>query len=178
MIGLFYLDIYEYLFSVITDPKTIYRFVTINKEIAEICRKQMKQKKIQCSELIEEKNPENKAIKYYRLPNGWKHGKYEQFHHDGSLQLEFMYIDNKAEGIAKTWRKKGKLKSCYNLINGKMSGLYQDWHENGKLERYGFYVNDQCEGLYQYWNDEGQLSMECYYNNGELNEKNGMIMTN
>ena len=168
MSKMFYLDIYEYLFLTISDPKTIVQFVKIDREISNMCRKWRDEKKIQCSILIEGKDIDDKKVKYYLLPNGDKHGKFQTFHYDGSLEREVIYIDNKA-GVAKGWHKNGQLKSSYLLKEGQMNGVYQGWHKNGKLERNAFYLNGCAHGIYQYWNDNGQLLREGNYRDGGLN---------
>ena len=172
MIGTIYLDIYEYLFSVITDPMTIVQFVSINKEISQICRKQMEQKKISCRILVEEDNYdifELRKIKYYRLPNGSRHGKFQRFHHNGSIETEMMYIDNEIHGVAQTWYKNGQLKSVYNVIHDQLNGFSQGWYKNGKPQLSAFYRDDKVSGLYQYWAENGQLVCESHYKEGLLN---------
>ncbi len=163
MMEIFYFDIYDYLFSIITDPKTIVQFVTCNREIASICRKQMEQKKIQCGKVIEQIDFDNQKIKYTQLPNGDIHGKFHVFHYNGSLSSEMMYIDNRTVGIGQDWRKTGQLKSRSTYPNG----LLEEWHKNGQLKRQQINFNGHANGVYRFWYENGQLWHEWNYREGK-----------
>lgn len=164
-----YANIYEYIFQYL-DLKTIIQYVRLNREVSRICEKRLEQLKLKYRILVEEKHGYYNNLRYYRLPNGWRHGEYQEFNHDRTILLKhYVYIDNKIEGVYQALDNQGTLIEKCIYVSGEIHGQYNSWHRGGKtLKKQCNYIYGKRYGLYQKWDYGGNLKETCNYNDGKI----------
>ena len=158
-------DIFEEIIFKIYDPYTFYNCYLVNKLFNSICNKLTDIKKEEFKKQLINNNH-----KYYILPNGWKHGLFQQFYYNKQLHIQSLYINDKKEGLYQKWYLNDihQLWIKCNYINNKLNGLYQSWYSNGQLKIECIYNNNNKHGSYKEWYPNGQLWINCYYNNNNL----------
>jgi len=115
--------------------------------------------------------------------DGQKQGELKQYTPDGKLEQIFTFKDDVIEGLVQKYHESGKLAHEHNWENGEPDGKGVktfDYHSNGSLKsEYSYYLGD---GFRKEYYDSGQLWKK--YDIGEglvLNfqefEKNGNIIT-
>lgn len=112
---------------------------------------------------------ETKYEKYWTLPNGTKHGKYQRLSADGRMKFEKIYNFGDQVGFDKKWFD-GKLKSRHFMVGKIRMGEWSEWHKNGQLIIQGLYDKRGCRtGLWKEWYENGRLRSEQRYKNQKFN---------
>ena len=95
-------------------------------------------------------------IKYSELPNGDKHGLYQEWYSNGQLCMECAYVDGKRNGCYQAWHSNGQLREQCNYVDDMRDRSYQEWHNNGQLSEEMSLVDEEKElWLYQKWRPDG-----------------------
>lgn len=124
--------------------------------------------------------------------NGILENEFKYFYSNKKIACEGNYLNNKLEGIIKSYYNDGKLYGTrfyknnlkngnhkylypngkieleHNFIDGIKNGLYQTNYPNGKTNEKFYYKMGKEDGVYQYYYENGQLWIEKIYNNGLL----------
>jgi antitoxin component YwqK of YwqJK toxin-antitoxin module len=107
---------------------------------------------------------------YFVLPNGVKHGKYEEWHKNGQLKVQCIYNNGMKNKLYEEWHSNGQLKVRCSYKNGKRLGdLYEEFDSNGDVKVSCSYLNGKRHGTYFYVSDDKKMSVRSSYENGQLN---------
>jgi antitoxin component YwqK of YwqJK toxin-antitoxin module len=108
---------------------------------------------------------------------------YKSYFSDGQLWTEVNYINNKMNGIFKSYHyngceltnvnsKRENLSSTnflgqiiieVNYIDGLKQGIYKLYYENGQIIIEVNYIDDERQGIYKSYHRNGQLEVERNY---------------
>jgi YD repeat-containing protein len=91
----------------------------------------------------------------------------ENFDNEQLIQKRF-FVNNKENGITKSWYESGKLMSQYIFVEGKKHGLSIMFHPNDTKYMEGLYKDDLQEGIWNEWYTNGKVRVECQYILGQL----------
>ena len=130
--------LFEIIFK-IDDSTTYYNCYLVNRLFNSICNRLTDIKKEEFKREIIGTN-----YKYNILPNGWKHGLYQEWYGNDILMIKCNYNNNNKEG------------------------LYQIFYYNGELLSECYYKNNKREGIYYKYYPNGQLKFKCNYKNDLL----------
>lgn len=124
-----------------------------------------------------------------------RNGLEQEYHENGQLKHEALYVNGGIEGTARWWYEDGTPEKAYTITNGVYNGLSEGWYRNGvpahamcfdeKGRQHGeslfYHVNGSLrskqllehgkpvEGKsYTGWYDDGKIEFEHEYNNGKL----------
>lgn len=86
---------------------------------------------------------------------------------DDQLVEEGSYVDNKKEGVWKTYYNNGKLKSEITYKNNIANGFARFYYKNGNVSEEGNWVNNKWDGKYKYYYENGQISYDWNFVNGK-----------
>ena len=92
----------------------------------------------------------------------------KSYYNDGKLYGTRLYKNNIKNGNHKYLYPNGKIELEHNFIDGIKEGLYQTNYPNGKTLEKFYYKMGKEHGVYQYYYENGQLWIEKTYNNGLL----------
>jgi len=90
-------------------PQIFRIFHTYDPEVRQFINERLDKYKKRFSKEIVEYSFFGDKIKYYILPNGYRHGLFKQWRSDGLLRVECTYKDGKKEGLYRAWRANGQL---------------------------------------------------------------------
>jgi len=90
----------------------------------------------------------------------------------GEKEIEFNYVNNKIEGLHKTFYKSGKLKGVENYEKGVLQGEYNSFYESGANYIKFNYINGNIEGDWVAYHESGSLEQTVKYVN---NKKEGFL---
>jgi len=62
-------------------------------------------------------------------------------HEETHIRQEYFILNNKKEGIYKSYHYNGQLWKEVNYIDDKKNGIYKSYHENGQLEEEVNYID-------------------------------------
>lgn len=136
------------------DPKTYFNMALLSKGFHNICE-DMKLDKM------------NQFMKDGKLPNGNKHGRYEEATEDRLIAF-CHYVNGKLHGNYKEYYKINTLKIFANYRNGKLHGEYRRYYPNGNPQMQCDYVDGNRHGLFYSWREDGIFLEECHYVHGIL----------
>ncbi len=97
--------------------------------------------------------------------NNKKEGLYRSFDFNNNIKIECNYVNDIKEGLYKEYYKSGDIKIECTYMNDKKEGLCKKWYDNKEKFYECNYVNDKKEGLYQQYYRNGKKYMECNYVN-------------
>lgn len=124
--------------------------------------------------------------------DGVLEGKFNCYYANKKLAHQGNYLNNKLDGISKTFYTDGKLYSIVthkdhlkqgkeqfffpngaieveqNLVNGKKHGICKFYYENGTLRQLSHFKEGKEDSIYQYYHKNGQLWIEKTYDDGLL----------
>lgn len=86
---------------------------------------------------------------------------------EDQLVEEGNYINNRKEGIWKSYYPNGKKKNEITYVNGRANGLSKFYYKSGLLSEEGNWVNGKWDGSYKFYYENGQMSYDWKYNNGK-----------
>jgi antitoxin component YwqK of YwqJK toxin-antitoxin module len=69
-----------------------------------------------------------------------------------------LYVNDKKDGMWRTYYENGQIKSEGHYIAGLKEGLHKEWKEDGILSLEGNYINDKANGLMTWYHDKGHLA--------------------
>jgi antitoxin component YwqK of YwqJK toxin-antitoxin module len=164
------LEITRELLLSIDDSLTYYNLIQVNSLFLDILTEGDKEHiKKSLSTYVKERINNNIDCYYYRLPNGYKHGKYiELYKHYDTLSRKCYYVNGKKEGVERTWYTNGKKhEECYN-VNDVKEGIYKEWHSNGKLYKEYNCVKGDSDGIFEIYTVDGRLEVTYNFVNNEL----------
>lgn len=102
-----------------------------------------------------------------KYKNGKPHGKFTDYHRNGSKSIEGEYDYGHKTGVWTTYvGEKERLYSITTYRDGVPNGKSTLYYPNGQIEKEGNYHNDSYDGIWRYYNDEGKLIKEEHYENG------------
>jgi hypothetical protein len=108
-----------------------------------------------------------KVKTYSSVLNGKLHGKYQSFYENGKPYEIRNYKNNVSFGMQLGyWKSTGVLKFKYNYINDKKEGLQKSWYDNGELAYVYNFKNDKQDGLQQAWRKNRSLYRNYVVKNG------------
>jgi antitoxin component YwqK of YwqJK toxin-antitoxin module len=140
---------------------------------------------------------EDKTFKKYlnlevSYVNGSLENEFKYYYSNKTIACQGNYLNNKFEGVVKSYYQDGKVYGIryyknglkngnhkylypngtveleHNFVDGIKEGLYQTKYSNGKIQEKFYYKNGKIEGLYQYFYENGQLWIEKIYDNDLL----------
>lgn len=120
-------------------------------------------------QLIKKEEPSLIGGKYIwtELPDGKKHGLWQQWDGNNKLVLEENYLFGKLYGHRRTWfEDSGRLRSQTLYQDGKKHGCSYGWNKDGQHESEERYFEDQKHGNAKSWYGSGQLYTEWNFTNG------------
>ncbi len=104
----------------------------------------------------------------YSFLDGQKYGQYVSNQAGGNLSSEGMYVNNKSEGLWKTYHTNGQLSKSGNYLNGLTDSVWNFYYPDGKISSALSYRNDELHGICRYHSPEGEPLLEKMYVNGDL----------
>ncbi len=108
--------------------------------------------------------------------NNRKEGIWKSYYNNGKKKNEITYANGRANGFSKFYYKTGLISEEGNWVNGKWDGSYKFYYENGQISYDWKYVNGKREGEQKYFHDNGNKMYEGNWKdgqeNGELKEYN------
>lgn len=107
-------------------------------------------------ESIKYHNEKPSAIEMYK--DNMKHGLTKVYSlRDGSLYKEVNYVNDKKDGLVKTFGPNGKVKSEYVYKEGNRAGAYKLYYTNGKLKIEGDYQKYKKVGKWTWYKKDGSV---------------------
>lgn len=99
-----------------------------------------------------------KVKTYSTVLDGKLNGMYQSFYENGNPYEIRHYKNNMSFGRQLGyWKSTGKLKFEYHYVNDKKEGLQKSWYENGDLAYIYNFKNDKQDGLQQAWRKNRSL---------------------
>jgi len=113
-------------------------------------------------EVVVKYGPDSTFKQEYQInkTNNQKHGWYKEYDKEGHLLVERTYVENRAEGIEKSYYITGELESEMQQKKGMYDGNFKYYYEDGTLKQEGTFVQDKMEGLIKTYYSDGTLKEE------------------
>ncbi len=106
-------------------------------------------------------NGNPKIVRYFDTNNGGRIlFKETQYHPNGTKSLEGRYLNNKRDGIWKSWHDDGSLWSEGSFVAGQREGVGTVYFPNGQKQIEGHYKHGKRVGKWKYWDESGNLLNE------------------
>ena len=86
-----------------------------------------------------------------------------EYHPNGKLQYETMYMNGNIDGYVKSWDLKGNLISKVEYVNGSLHGYWQTYYTNGKIEHSVLYKFGKKNGVEVWYHKNGNKKSEVTY---------------
>jgi hypothetical protein len=102
---------------------------------------------------------------YGEFPRG-KHWIYES--PDGQPNAEGSYIDDKKQGLWRSWHANGKIASQGVMIDDQRHGRWVQWYDDGNKQSQGSYSHGRQEGPWTFWTEDGKKEMEGDFVDGQM----------
>jgi antitoxin component YwqK of YwqJK toxin-antitoxin module len=142
--------------------------------------------------VIEDKTFKKILNQQVYFTNGILEKGFKYFYANNEIACEGNYVNNKLEGIVRSYYDdgkpygiriysnnlktgnhkyfypNGKIELEHNFIDGIKNGFYQAYYPNGKTQEKFYYKMGKQDGVYQYYYENGQLWIEEIYRNGLL----------
>lgn len=83
------------------------------------------------------------------------HGYWREYYENGSLQVEYNYINGSREGVAKSFFDNGKPSVVYSYKNNVIDGDFAEYYDNGILQAKCIYVNGKRTGNSTVYDESG-----------------------
>ena len=80
------------------------------------------------------------------------------------IEKEGMYINNRKNGVWKTYYPNGVLKSEITYVNNRPNGYARIYYKNGKLSEEGYWKGTKWVGQYNYYYENGNKAYEWTFN--------------
>jgi antitoxin component YwqK of YwqJK toxin-antitoxin module len=107
-----------------------------------------------------------------RFKNGRLDGLSEFFYYDGVIKRRVQYKNHKKNGIClfyyHTIDGSPNLYKELFYVNNRLQGIFKTYHENGQLMEMGLYKNDKEYGEYKKYDEHGRFVSEWDYVKGKL----------
>lgn len=100
---------------------------------------------------------------------GNRTGKWTDFYHDGIVQAEGQYTENRQSGVWRFFDRSGKLEQTGSFINGRAEGLWRWFYNDGSLLREEEYYQGKRDGSYTEYSPYGDVIVSGSYADGERN---------
>lgn len=153
-------DILTYILSIISDPTAYLALIRCNKLLYKLHRPLVDNKKKQFVRCVK-----GDHIKYYILPNGWKHGPFT-----GST-IQCNYKDNKLDGEHIEYWQDHSICTYKIYKDNKLNGEYKKYHKNGELHIVSFYKDNKLDGEYIEYRKDRTLKSYKVYKDDKINGK-------
>lgn len=88
---------------------------------------------------------------------GIRNGSFEQFHPNGQMATEGVYLTGRKEGLWNSWFSNGQKKSQGTFVCDRETGEWRTWHTNGILASRGVFEAGQRVGEWQNFTASGEL---------------------
>jgi len=95
----------------------------------------------------------------YRGVTTEKHGTWQYFDKNGSLEEEQNYFRNKLNGSVRLFYEKDKPRTEGYFKMGAQDSIYRSWYDNGELREEGFFKNNKQVNEWRYFYPTGQLML-------------------
>ncbi len=104
--------------------------------------------------------------------NSLKQGYWITYFSDNPQQIntEGKYVDNKKEGLWKTYFASGQIKQEITYVNNRPDGYAKIYYENGKVSEEGIWKGNKWVGEYKFYHKNGQVAYDWQYNDGGKRE--------
>ncbi len=96
-------------------------------------------------------------------------GLWRTYDRKGNLDREENYRNRLLYGDIKSFYPSGALRAVTQYVDDKRQGLEKTYYENGGLASESGYVDNDLEGLSHHYYDTGELEREAYYKKGSFN---------
>lgn len=83
----------------------------------------------------------------------------QEFHENGSVASEIVFLQGKQHGFARAFAANGQLKCEVNYLSGLRHGPKQTWHENGNIQEQSQFLFDVLMESKE-WSADGALLKE------------------
>ncbi len=109
-------------------------------------------------------------------------GPYKKYYDNGALQIQYIYKNNRINGLYEEFWYNGNLKRKSYYENGFIHGLSKIYYENGNIQEESYLVNDIFEGSTKKYYSNGILKESLIYANNLKNglyeefDKNGILI--
>jgi antitoxin component YwqK of YwqJK toxin-antitoxin module len=105
---------------------------------------------------------------YYILPNGQKHGIYEQIRNNNETRICLEhYVKGQRHGTYEEWNDQGVRTRFINYKFGNLHGTCEEYNNRGIRINLAHYVDGLLHGTYEVWNDQGTLMCLGHNVNGQ-----------
>ena len=98
--------------------------------------------------------------------NGLKQGYWIVYFPDNPAQIktEGKYVDNKKQGVWKTYFPSGQIKQEITFVNNRPNGYAKIYYEDGKVSEEGIWKGNKWVGEYKFYHKNGQVAYDWNYN--------------
>ncbi|NND94442.1 MAG: toxin-antitoxin system YwqK family antitoxin [Flavobacteriales bacterium] len=107
---------------------------------------------------------------------GRKQGPWKEFYEDRSLKAEGTYVDDKKNGLFKSFNEKGELVSVEKYVNGILDSeaaettvvdIRNEYYSNGVVKSSGSYKEGKKHGVHRDYDEEGNIIASRIYEYGK-----------
>jgi antitoxin component YwqK of YwqJK toxin-antitoxin module len=128
-------------------------------------------------------HPNGQPLQYLEVVNARASGKYEEWHHNGTLKLRANIVGGMADlnstaektwlfdGINQAWDEDDKIMANIQYQKGALQGISTYYHSNGNIWKLTPYEKDDIHGTEKTFLADGQLLMTTEY---QKNKKHGL----
>ncbi len=105
----------------------------------------------------------DKLVQKTSVKNGMMNGESIRYHNEKPSSID-MYKDNKKNGLCKVYSlRDGSLYKEVNYVNDKKEGLVKTYEPDGKLKTEAVYKNDHKAGAYKMYHNNGRIKISGAY---------------